>query len=68
MAKQKFIADFCAQMQSLGYVEGEVNAFVRDIVQDKDLSKLNDSDWEDIADQLNSYLSFARRCKKVAAN
>lgn len=66
MTKRQLIRNFCTQMQSLGYVEGEVNAFVHDIVDDRDVSSLSDNEWEDIEDQLNGYLVFARKCKKVS--
>lgn len=63
----KFLTNFRMEMQSLGYVEGEVNAFIHDIVEDRELSKLSDQEWKEITNHLTSYLAFAKKCKKVSA-
>lgn len=62
---EKCIASFRVEMQNVGYVAGEVEAFINDIVEGRKLSNLNQQESKDIIDNLNNYLSFAKKCKNT---
>ncbi|TWH46861.1 hypothetical protein [Sporomusa sp. KB1] len=56
------------QMVGLGYVEGEVNAFIHDAIGDKPISKLSNQEYKDLIDYLNSYLLFAKKSKGLVSS
>jgi len=55
-------------MLDLGYVEGEVNAFIHDVTGDQPIEKLNKHDYQELIEYLGSYVSFARKSKQLVAN
>ncbi|WP_094603688.1 hypothetical protein SPSIL_055410 [Sporomusa silvacetica DSM 10669] len=56
------------QMLDLGYVEGEVNAFIHDVTGDQAIEKLNKQEYHELIEYLSSYISFARKSKQLVAN
>lgn len=62
------ISSLQEQMVNLGYREGEVNAFIYDIIGDKPINTLNDYEYQELTEYLNSYIAFAGKSKKLIAN
>jgi len=56
------------QMLDLGYVEGEVNAFIHDVTGDQPIERLNKQDYQELIEYLSSYISFARKSKQLVMN
>ncbi len=56
------------QMVNLGYKEGEVNAFIHDVIGDTPINTLNEHEYLELIEYLNSYISFARKSKSLIAN
>ncbi len=65
MSPEVTINTLKAEMQRLGYAEGEVNAFIHDFTGDKKLSELNSKEYEELADYLHSYIRFARKSRNI---
>ena len=53
------------EMVSLGYVEGEVNAFIHDVIGNKTIDSLSNQECRELIDYLNSYISFAKKSKSL---
>lgn len=61
---EEFISYFMSEMQNLGYAEEEVNAFVHDILEDRQLSELSQEERKEIIDYLDDYLAFGKKCRR----
>jgi DNA topoisomerase IA len=59
------ITKFISEMVKLGYVEGEANALVHDFLGDKNIDILTKAEQEDLSEQMEGYLSFAKKCKQT---
>ncbi|WP_425059318.1 hypothetical protein SCACP_40010 [Sporomusa carbonis] len=53
------------EMIHLGYAEGEVNAFIHDVIGDKTIASLDSQECEELYDYLSSYVSFAKKSKNL---
>lgn len=60
---QDFIKQFKHQMVTMGYVEGEVNAFLHEQIGDRKISDLDSNEIAELIEYMKSYLAFAAKSK-----
>lgn len=54
------------ELVRLGYREGEVGAFIHEVIGDKALASLNDEESNEVVDYLQDYINFAKKSHKIA--
>ena len=61
----KYVYFFKFEMQRLGYVDREVDAFIHDFLGDRTIAELSDEEGHEFLEYLEAYLSFARKSKQM---
>ena len=61
----EYIFSFRSEMSKLGYADGEINVFVSDATEDKQIAKMSQQECDESLEYLENYLSFAKKCKKL---
>lgn len=59
------VSAFKDEMMKLGYVEGEVDAFVSNFAEGERIDDISEKNQSEFMEKLDNYLVFARKCKKV---
>lgn len=62
------IQEFREKMVAMGYVEGEVNAFLHDQIEDRKVSDLSEEEAKELIEYMNDYLSFASKSRQLINN
>ncbi len=60
---QDSIQQFTHQMVTMGYVEGEVNAFLHEQIGDRKISDLDSYEIAELIEYMQCYLAFAVKSK-----
>lgn len=55
------------EMIILGYKDLEVDAFIHDVIGNKSIDKLDEQEFKELFEYLDSYISFARKSKQLVS-